>query len=254
MSLVRTPEARVVLAAVPPARAGGGLLLRSLTALAGILVVFFGGMLVGRAVEPAPVVVLDEARPSVAPVTVAGAGATRVANGVPVGYPRTKDGAVAAATNYYLVLSSPLILDDAKRREAIATLAAPQAAAALKRQYDQAAPRLRRMLAVEEGAQVLLRSVPIGFRVDRFDDSTAEVTIWAAGLVGSSAQAGGTGAPVRENWGVSTITLAWVEGDWKQVRLREQRPLVPLAGGQAPSPAEELVTQARTFQEYRHGA
>jgi hypothetical protein len=162
---------------------------------------------------------------------------------------------VAAAANYTKVLSSALILDQAKRRRAISTLAAPQAAKRLQKTFDQAVASLVNGLGVtagaDQGGQVLLRAVPVGWRVEQFSGGTAKVAIWVTSIGGS---VGGTDGPVpvREGWGTTTVTLRWVGGDWKQLDTTTTDGPVPIADVAPPTASAELVTKANEFKEFNY--
>jgi hypothetical protein len=181
-------------------------------------------------------------------------GPRRFEAGVGVGYAHSSQGAVAAAANYTRVLSSDLILDTSSRRAAIDALAAPEARSRLQKTFDQAVVPLRQGLGVGDGAsgsaQVLLRATPVGWRVERYDSETAKVAIWVTSVGGSI---GGTvPAPIREGWGTTTVTLRWVDGDWKQVASTTTDGPVPIADVAPPTAAGELVDQANAFKEFTY--
>jgi hypothetical protein len=242
------------------------------------LVLFLGGLVIGRAsmtrdragataapattapavtATPAPA---ETATPGTAAAATEGAAASRVGprrfvKGVGVGYARSQQGAVAAAANYSSVLSSALILDTARRRAAIDTLAAPEAKAGLQKTFDQAVASLRKGLGVTgadtDNVQVLMRANPVGWKVDDYRDGTARVAIWVSGVTGSI---GGTGPPVpiREGWGTTTVNLRWVKGDWKLVDSTTVDGPLPIADVSPPTPAPELVSKASEFKEFTY--
>ena len=265
--LYRLPEQRRFGAGTP------GMLTMALLAV----VLFLGGLAVGRATmtrDPAtgaaPVAAAPAATatpsPTVAasPATATGApaaAATRevgprtIENGVKVGYARSQEGAVAAAANYTSALSSDLILDTAARRAAIATLAAPEAEARLQKTFDQAVASLRKGLGVTDAtaddAQVLLRGTPVGWRVEEYGKDAARIAIWVTSVGGSI---GGTDGPVpiREGWGTTTAVLQWAGGDWKLVDSTTTDGPVPIADVAPPTAAPELVTKAGEFKEFTY--
>jgi hypothetical protein len=261
--LYRLPEQR---------RFGASGLPAMLTLVLLALVLFLGGLVVGRATmtrgpaaAPAATAPATSAAPSAtaaAPATAAPAAAAvtsevgprAVRAGVGVGYARTQQGAVAAAANYTRVLSSDLILNDAKRRAAIATLAAPEAKARLQKTFDQAVVSLRQGLGVSgtagDGAQVLLRATPVGWRVEDYSDDRAKVAIWVTSVGGSI---GGTvAAPIREGWGTTTVELRWVGDDWKLAESTTTDGPVPIADVAPPTAAGELVDKANEFKEFTY--
>jgi hypothetical protein len=266
-----------VLYRLPEQRRFGAGGMPSLLAMALLAVVLFlGGLVLGRAsmtrdqaggaapatttaaatATPAPTVASPgtAAAPAAAAATK-GVGPRRIENGVKVGYAHTREGAIAAAANYTTALSSDLILDSARRKAAIDTLAAPEAKARLQKTFDQAVASLRSGLGVTgaagDGAQVLLRATPVGWRVEEYSDRAARVAIWVTSVGGSI---GGTDGPVpiREGWGTTTVDLRWAGGDWKQVDSTTTDGPVPIADVAPPTAAPELVSKASEFKEFTY--
>lgn len=265
--LYRLPEQRRF-------RAGGMPGLLTMTVLA--VVLFLGGLIVGRAsmtgdraggvapagtaqaATPSPTVAASPGTAAEAPAAAAtatkGVGPRRIENGVKVGYAHSREGAIAAAANYTTALSSDLILDPARRKAAIDTLAAPEAKARLQKTFDQAVASLRSGLGVTgaaSDAQVLLRGTPVGWRVEEYSDRAAKVAIWVTSVGGSI---GGTDGPVpiREGWGTTTVELRWAGGDWKQVDSTTTDGPVPIADVAPPTAAPELVSKASEFKEFTY--
>jgi hypothetical protein len=271
-----TPGARVLYRLPEQRRFGSGGTPRLLTLMLLAVVLFLGGMVIGRAsmtrgqaggAAPATSVPAATGTPAPAatapPGTAAAVGeaaaTTRVGPrqfraGVGVGYARSQQGAVAAAANYTRVLSSDLILDTARRRAAIATLAAPEAKARLQKTFDQAVVSLRQGLGVtdaaDDGTQVLLRATPVGWRVEDYSNGTAKVAIWVTSVGGSIG--GKVPVPIREGWGTTTVTLRWAGGDWKQVESTTTDGPVPIADVAPPTAAGELVDKANEFKEFTY--
>jgi hypothetical protein len=257
--------------------AGGMPGLLTMTLLA--VVLFLGGLVVGRAsmtrdraggaapattapaatATPSPTVAAGQGTAADAPAAAAtatkGVGPRRIENGVKVGYAHSREGAIAAAANYTTALSSDLILDPARRKAAIDTLAAPEAKARLQKTFDQAVTSLRNGLGVDggaaDGAQVLLRATPVGWRVEEYSNRAARVAIWVTSVGGSI---GGTDGPVpiREGWGTTTVELRWARGDWKQVDSTTTDGPVPIADVAPPTAAPELVSKASEFKEFTY--
>jgi hypothetical protein len=270
---VRDQRARVLYRLPEQRRFRAGGMPGLLTMVLGAIVLFLGGLAVGRATmtgdptgaapattagaaAPAPTMAAPQATaaPEAAAAPATGVGPRRVSQGVGVGYAHSQPGAVAAAANYTRALSSTLILDTARRRAAIDTLAAPEARARLQKTFDQAVASIRAGLGVTgsagDGAEVLLRATPVGWRVEHYDKGTARVAIWVTSVGGS---VGGSGsAPVREGWGTTTVSLRWVDGDWKQVASTTTDGPVPIADVAPPTAAGELVSKANEFKEFTY--
>jgi len=242
------------------------------------LVLFLGGLLVGRAttssgtVAPpvdapatsAATAAPDETAPGVAATTpraqagqaaASRVGPREVVSGVPVGYQHSEQGAVAAAANYATVLSSTLILDPPRRRAAIEALAAPETLGRQQRAFDQAVASLSKGLGVTDGSAldgtVLLRAVPVGWRLKEYTGDRATVAIWVTSVLGAL----GTppdGVPVREAWGTTTVKLRWVDGDWKQLQTTTTDGPVPIADTATPTAASQLIPEAQQFKEFNY--
>ena len=241
------------------------------------LVLFLGGLLVGRvttgggtAAPPADApatsaaAATDETAPRVATTTpqaqagqaaASRVGPREVVSGVPVGYQHSEQGAVAAAANYATVLASTLILDPSRRRAAIAALAAPETLGRQQRAFDQAVASLRKGLGVTDGSAldgtVLLRAVPVGWRLKEYTGDRATVAIWVTSVLGAL----GTppdGVPVREAWGTTTVKLRWVDGDWKQLQTTTTDGPVPIADTATPTAASQLIPEAQQFKEFNY--
>jgi hypothetical protein len=267
--LYRLPEQR---------RLGAGSLpgMLAMTLLA--LVLFLGGLLVGRATTRGTAAGPPAAAPATSAAgtrapgattpdaaatpqaqaggaTAAGAGPRRVEHGVPVGYQHSEQGAVAAAANYVKVLSSTLVLDQASRRKAIDTIAAPEARGRLQRAFDQDIGLLAKGLGVTAGSAdagtVLLRAVPVGWRVEKYSGDRATVAIWITSVGGSLGDPP-RGMPVREVWGTTTVQLRWVDGDWKQLDTTNTDGPVPIADAAPPTEASRLIPQAQEFKEFTY--
>ena len=163
----------------------------------------------------------------------------QVLNGVPVGYARTEEGAVQAATNFTRVMAS-IPTDSSGYLAAAETMAAPDFA-------DEA-------LALAENGLEFLRDrygsggsftfAPLRYRVVSYSDSEARIEIWGV-TVASGAKIDG----LEESWLTGTLNLVWTAGDW---RLAAQESVT------GPTP-ELLQTQdgpsfesLENFQEYRH--
>ena len=266
--LYRLPEQR---------RVGVGGMPSMLASVLLALVLFLGGLLVGRAITSRGTV----AGPAAAPATTAPAqppGATtpataattpqaqageaaasrvgprQVVKGVPVGYQHSEQGAVAAAANYARVLSSAMILDQAQRRAALQAISAPEALARQQRAFDQAVALLSKGLGVgQAGARdgtVLLRAVPVGWRLEAYTADRARVAIWVTSVLG--ALSGPQGVPVREAWGTTTVELRWVDGDWKLLKTTTTDGPVPIADTATPTAASQLIPEARDFKEFTY--
>jgi hypothetical protein len=264
--LYRLPEQR---------RLGAGGMPSMLATVLLALVLFLGGLLVGRATTsrgtaagpvetpatsaatatPQPAASATTPPAQAQPAATSRVGPREVVSGVPVGYQRSQQGAVAAAANYARVLSGDLILDRSTRRKAIAALAAPEALERQQRAWDQAAALLSKGLRIGDGGPkdgtVLLRAVPVGWRLEQYSDDRATVAIWVTS-VGGTFTGSPNDVPVREAWGTTTVELRWVDGDWKQLKATNTDGPVPIADSATPTAASQLVPEANNFKEFTY--
>jgi hypothetical protein len=270
-------QARVLYRLPEQRRFGASGLPAMLSLVLGAVILFLGGLVVGRATmtgspdatpaaattapgattAPPATAATGDGTAAAAPATAAASravGPRRYLDGVGVGYAHSQEGAVAAAANFTRVLSSDLILDEARRRAAIDVLAAPEARSRLQKTFDQAVVSLRQGLgaagAAGQDAQVLLRATPVGWRVESFDAGTARVAIWVTSVGGSVG--GATAAPIREAWGTTTVELRWAGGDLKQVDSTTVDGPVPIADVAPPTAAPELLGKANEFKEFTY--
>src|SRR5262249_50591062 len=109
-------------------------------------------------------------------------GATRMNGDVPVGYARTRAGAVAAATNYSAVLAGPLVLEPTRYRAAESVIASPSAEARVAQEGEQAIAAVdhstRAVTEARRGVRVVVRYTPIAYRLDAYAAGRATVQIW----------------------------------------------------------------------------
>lgn len=126
-------------------------------------------------------------------------------NGVPVGYERTEDGAVAAATNFGRVMAS-VSIDEQAYREAIRTFAAPQ----WQSEAEDLAENGLIFLAERYGSEGSFTFVPVRYRVASYSDSDARVELWGVTIASGPKIQG-----IEESWVTGNVELVWVEDDWR---------------------------------------
>jgi len=166
------------------------------------------------------------------------------------GFSRTPEGAVAAATAYLGALDGPVILDPAAVRRVLTAIVSSESRDDLIRAYQLAARQARDQLGVDAGSApgIVLRTAPVGYRVDGFHSGAATISIWRVGIVGSDAR-----VEPRQSWRTETVSLVWEDGTWKVDAVRSSPgPTPPLAGPTATPPAELFAAIPR-FEEFKRG-
>jgi hypothetical protein len=169
--------------------------------------------------------------------------------GVPQGWAHTQQGAVGAAAGYARVLSTVWFLADADRRhQAVAAMAAPEALTGVRTAQDDVAAGVTRgpfgVGLNRRGVRSMLRTTLLGYRVDQYAPTEAQVALWAVVLYGNDG-----GLVPQALYATSTLRLRWV-GDWKLLEASTVPGPVPVHGQATPSPAQELVDAAEDFKEF----
>ena len=160
-------------------------------------------------------------------------------------YPRTPEGAVAAATAYVAALSGPAIVDPGAIRRTVIAIAARKSRDSLVRAYQSAAAHAREQLGIRTSTEgIVLRASSVGYRVDGFHRRAATVSIWRVGIIGS-----GASVEPRQSWRTETVSLVWEGGTWKIAAVGSSPgPTPPLAG--TPTTATELFVTIPNFEEF----
>lgn len=134
--------------------------------------------------------------------------------GVPVGYPRSREGAVSACANYVSAYADVGNREPARVRALFRSIAVPAAADRLAdtmisidwenaRRYDVPSvnsPQLNFNLRV------------VGFQVRSFTDRSAQVSVW--GTVGLGRYGGTDAQAPQQGWGTDICTVQWTGNDW----------------------------------------
>jgi hypothetical protein len=174
---------------------------------------------------------------------------TRTVAGVPVGYARTRAGAVAAMAAYGQALSDPRVqLDDRRRDEVASAVGTERYARSLRDAAGVFAARRAGAVgrALRPGARSVFLGVPIAFRILEYDGSTAVVKSWGVAVVASD-----TGLSPEASWGTTITTAVWERDDWKVDEVRSLTGPVP-AGAGTPSSAGSFLSALEGMSTLRH--
>lgn len=167
-------------------------------------------------------------------------GPTREVNGVPIGYSRTEEGAIAAATNFQLLSAKDSLLDSDALVAAMQTLAAPEwkeeAARQARNGYDY--------IADTYGSDADVTAAVLRHALRSFDSDRARVNLWVVTTI-----AGSKRPNVEATWGIVTIDLEWVEDDWRVTGIESSPGPAPL---ELPSgqPAHSAFGVMEEFDEF----
>lgn len=176
-------------------------------------------------------------------------GPTRTVDGIPVGYERSREGAVAAALNYGAVLARPeFVTDPARRGEILSAIATPE----VVRQYEQE-DRVASLAslaqepvyrATREGSPSVWQTTPLGYRVERYTEDDAQVFTWNLAIAGAGR------APPAAGFGTGAVRLRW-DGDWKyggDVGRTQDGPTPAPREGASPSSTQAFRTRLRGLE------
>jgi hypothetical protein len=199
------------------------------------VVLALAGFVAGRGTAP-------EA-PAPTPTRQTGAlrGPARIDHGVPLGFGRSKEGAVAAAVNFAGVLTSQRLLDRNTYADAVRAITAPESLdAQLKKatDYQDSLESSRKLIAKAQlGFSVAIRYSPFGYQVVSFDRDKATVKVWGSTVIGLEQEA----LPV-EAWGTTTFQLRWVGDDWRMVDQKPEATTTVPQSVQKPTPTIDGLT------------
>jgi hypothetical protein len=203
------------------------------------------GFVAGRGTAP------EAAAPARTPPPAAGAlrGPARIDHGVPLGFARSREGAVAAAVNFAGVLTSQRLLDRTTYADAVRAMTAPESLEAqLKKATDylDSLESSRKLIAKAQlGFSVAIRYSPFGYQVVSFDRDKATVKVWGSTVIGLEQEA----LPV-EAWGTTTFDLRWVGGDWRIVDQKPETATTVPQSVQRPTPTiKGLTPELGGFQQ-----
>lgn len=176
--------------------------------------------------------------------TPSGPGPTDEVNGLPVGYARTEEGAVAAAVNFNLLAAGDRVLDRDAMSSAMEALAAPSWRQEAARQADSGYS----FLSTTYGRDAEVSAAVVRFRLSDYTPESAVVDLWTVTLLSGELRPN-----VDEVWGIVTISLTWVEGDWRVTGIESEPGPSPVD-----LPAEEsslsLEDVLRSFDELESAA
>lgn len=181
----------------------------------------------------------------------AGAGPTRTEAGVPVGYARSRAGAVAAAFGYGAVSAREDFLNPQRRRVVLDIIATPAFA---QRYAQRATPALAEALrgplgrGLRVGAPTILLSAPLAYRVVSYSSQRAVIAGW-----GAAVSANTVGLNPQVDFQTTTSTVVWRNGDWKLDDGRiDPGPTPAPAIDTQPTSAEAFVNSLSGMESSRH--
>lgn len=160
----------------------------------------------------------------------------------------TRAGAVTAAAQAITAFDGDVLLEPVRLHAVVTRIASAASRARLIEAFNQASAQTRAKLGADTVPRpvIVLRSIPIGYRVERFSAGEATVAVWYVGIVGS----GATVQP-QQSWRTQIVTLTW-EGDaWKVSSFESAAgPTPPLSTAEIAEAPGELFAAIPRFEEF----
>jgi len=160
----------------------------------------------------------------------------------------TRAGAVTAAAESITAFDGDVLLDPRRLHAVVSRIASQSSRASLIAAFDQASAQTRAKLGADAVPRpvILLRSVPIGYRVESYSSREATIAVWYVGVVGS----GATVEP-QQSWRTQVVSLVWEHGAWKVTSFDSSPgPTPPLSNAEAAGSPADLFASIPGFQEF----
>lgn len=192
-----------------------------------------------------------ETSPPAADTTSAPRTEARSALELPTSAPttRTRAAAVAAAALSITAFDGDVLLEPIRLRAVVGRIASAESRARLVEAFDQAGAQTRAKLGAGSVPRpvIVLRSVPVGYRIERFSRNGATIAVWYVGIVGS----GATVEP-QQSWRTQVVSLVWERGDWRVNSFESSAgPTPPLSTAEIAQSPGELFAVIPRFEEFQ---
>jgi hypothetical protein len=157
-------------------------------------------------------------------------------------------GAVASAAHAITAFNGDVLLDPSRLQRVVGQIASAESRAQLIAAFEQASAETRSKLGAGTvpAPVIVLRSVPVGYRLERFSSDRATVAVWYVGIVGS----GATVQP-QQSWRTEVVSLVWENGAWKVSSFRTaDGPTPPLSTAEVPATPGQLFAAIPRYVEF----
>lgn len=161
---------------------------------------------------------------------------------------RTRSGAVAAAARSITAFDGTVLLQPTRLQGVVSRIASRAARPELLALFAQASAQTRAKLGADTVPRpvIVLRSVPVGYRVERFTSAEARVAVWYVGIVGS----GATVLP-QQSWRTQLVSLVWENRAWKVSSFASSPgPTPPLSTAETAYAPGDLFAAIPRFEEF----
>jgi hypothetical protein len=163
----------------------------------------------------------------------------------------TRAGAVAAAARSITAFAGNILLEPSRLRAVVEHIASTQSRAQLTQAFEEASAQTRAKLGADTVPRpvIVLRAVPVGYRVEQYSPEEATVAVWYIGIVGS----GATVQP-QQSWRTQIVGLLWEDGAWKVSSYASTAGPTPALTTTEADPPGALFSAIPRFQEFAYGA
>jgi hypothetical protein len=189
---------------------------------------------------------------SAATVTITSPAQTTPGRQTPVSPVPTRAGAVVAAARSITAFDGTVLLDPDRVKEVVRRIASAESRASLLSAFEQASAQTREKLGAGTAPSpvVVLRSIPLGYRIVRYSTRQVTVAVWYVGIVGS----GATVQP-QQSWRTQDVTLVWEDNAWKVSSFASSDgPTPPLSTAEIPGTPAQLFGSIPLFKEFSGAA
>lgn len=160
----------------------------------------------------------------------------------------TRASAVVAAAASITAFDGNVLLDPNRVKTAVKRIASAESRASLLSAFEQASTQTREKLGAGTAPSpvIVLRSIPVGYRVVQYSANQATVDVWYVGIVGS----GATVEP-QQSWRTQDVSLVWENNAWKVSSFGSaDGPTPPLSTAEAPGTPAQLFGSIPLFKEF----
>ncbi len=189
---------------------------------------------------------------SIVTVTVTNAARTPPGHHAPASPVPTRASAVAAAAQSITAFDGRVLLDPSRVEAVVKRIASAESRASLLSAFEQASAQTREKLGAGTAPSpvIVLRSIPVGYRVVRYSARQATVDVWYVGIVGS----GATVQP-QQSWRTQDVSLVWENNAWKVSSFGStDGPTPPLSTAEIPGTPAQLFGSIPLFKEFSSAA
>jgi len=185
-------------------------------------------------------------------VTVTNATPTPTVHHAPAPAAPTRASAVAAAARSITAFDGSVLLNPSRVEAVVKRIASAESSAGLLSAFEQASAQTREKLGAGTAPSpvIVLRSIPVGYRMVRYSPRQATVDVWYVGIVGS----GATVQP-QQSWRTQDVSLVWEGNAWKVNSFGSVNgPTPPLSTAEIPGTPAQLFASIPLFKDFSSAA